>query len=191
MHPVLMFFLVALGVFCFAGALLFFWARAKLRRGIRWLKVQALESGVDELRRKVGEPGKEPNPELEALLSRVIEAHDKAKAAYERGDLDAIDEVADPVLSELFERVKKKAEEEELAKQKALQDQPAELVGEPVALALPPAAEPVIGDKPAAQSPPAGQPTQPPAPETAPAGESTPLAGQPASPSVPDRKPDQ
>lgn len=170
MHPVLMFFLVAIGVFCFAGALLFFWARAKLRRGIRWLKVQGLEAAVDELRRKVAEPGKEPDPEIEALLTRVVEAHEKSKAAFERGDLHAVDEAADPVLSELMERVKKKAEEEELAKQKALQDQPAESVGEPVALALPPAAEPAAGDKPAAESPPAVEPTQSP---------------------VPDRKPDQ
>jgi len=118
MSTALAVFLVIVGLLAVAGLTLFFWVRAKARRGIAWLKVQGLAEGLKELREKQsGTPAdQQPDAELAALIARVETAHGKAKTAYEKEDWNGVSEAADPVLKELLERLEEKLRKEQEAK---------------------------------------------------------------------------
>lgn len=114
-------FLIVLAVLGLLFVCFCLWVRAKIRRGVSWVKVTMLEAAQKELRQKSEKPEGAADPELPALIERVDAAYAKAKAAHEKGDYKGVADAADAVLKELLERVsaqaKKEVEDESKARQ--------------------------------------------------------------------------
>lgn len=85
--------------------------KSKVAKGTSWLKVEALDEARKEISKKLAEPDLENDAELSSLGERVETALTGARAAYEKGDYNLVSEIADPLLTEIFELIKRKAEE--------------------------------------------------------------------------------
>jgi hypothetical protein len=137
MSSIGIFFLMLFAVLAALVIIAYIAVRRKIVRGVASLKVLGLEAAEKELKQAQSQ-ATEPDAERDALLARVEAAHAAAKAAYAKGDMNAVSRVADPVLKELLEAVQKKVKAEEARREAERQ---AHAQG-----ALPPAGE---GDRPA------------------------------------------
>ncbi len=114
-------FLIVLGVLALLFICFCLWVRAKVKRGVSWVKVAMLEAAQKELRQKAETPEGAADAELPALRERVDTAYAAAKAAHEKGDFNGVATAADAVLKELLERVSAQAKKEAEAESKARQ----------------------------------------------------------------------
>lgn len=121
-------FLIVLGVLALLFICFCLWVRAKVRRGVSWVKVTMLEAAQKELRQKSETPEGAADAELPALRERVDTAYAAAKAAHEKGDFKGVAAAADAVLKELLERVSAQAKKEAEAESKVRQADPGTIV---------------------------------------------------------------